>query len=187
MLYILQGEPNCVQVSICQVKLKITFKQVLIHCIHVSTTHNIPKVFCELNSSRYRVKCKSYIQCFFFGCTSGMPKFRARGWTCTAAARQCWILSLLSHPGILSVLFMTSSLSRYEFLFLLLFFYRLAPAAYGSSWARGQIGAAAASQPHNHSNAGSELHLRPRSHHGDLLDPEPTEPDQGSNPHSHGH
>ena len=30
-----------------------------------------------------------------------------------------------------------------------------------SSWARGQIGAAAAGLQHNHSNAGPELHLRP--------------------------
>ena len=34
-------------------------------------------------------------------------------------------------------------------------FFRAAPVAYGSSQARGQIGAAAASLYHSHSNAGS--------------------------------
>ena len=35
------------------------------------------------------------------------------------------------------------------------------PVAYGSSQARGPIGAAAASLRHGRSNSGSELHLRP--------------------------
>ena len=35
--------------------------------------------------------------------------------------------------------------------------FRAAPAAYGSSQAKGQIGASAASLHHSHSNAGSEL------------------------------
>ena len=39
-------------------------------------------------------------------------------------------------------------------------FFRVAPAAYGSSWDRGQIRAAAAGLHHGHSNAGSKLHLR---------------------------
>ena len=34
-----------------------------------------------------------------------------------------------------------------------------APVACGSSWPRGQIGAAAAELPHGHSNASCELHL----------------------------
>ena len=45
------------------------------------------------------------------------------------------------------------------FLFVLLF--RAPLAAYGGSQARGQIGAAAASLPHSHSNAGSKPHLWP--------------------------
>ena len=36
-----------------------------------------------------------------------------------------------------------------------------APVAYGNSWARGQIGAAAAGLHHSQSNAGSGQHLRP--------------------------
>ena len=40
-------------------------------------------------------------------------------------------------------------------------FLRAAPPAYGSSQARGQMGAAAASLKHSHSNARSELHLQP--------------------------
>ena len=39
------------------------------------------------------------------------------------------------------------------------FLFRAAPAAYGSSQARGGIRAAAASLYHSHSNSGSKLHL----------------------------
>ena len=38
---------------------------------------------------------------------------------------------------------------------------RAVPAAYGSSQARGPIGAIAAGLHHSHSNAGSESHLQP--------------------------
>ena len=41
--------------------------------------------------------------------------------------------------------------------------FRARPSTYGSSQARGQIGATAASLHHGHSNSGSELHLQP--HH----------------------
>ena len=41
--------------------------------------------------------------------------------------------------------------------------FRAIPAAYGSSQARGGIGAAAAGLHHNHSNMGSELCLQPTS------------------------
>ena len=41
------------------------------------------------------------------------------------------------------------------------FFFTAAPEAYGSSQSRGQIGAAAASLHHSHSNVGSEPHLQP--------------------------
>ena len=40
--------------------------------------------------------------------------------------------------------------------------FRAIPAAYGSFQARGQIGAAAASLGHSHSNAGSELQSTPQ-------------------------
>ena len=39
--------------------------------------------------------------------------------------------------------------------------FRATPAAYGSSQARGRMGAAAAGQCHSHSNSGSEPHLQP--------------------------
>ena len=45
--------------------------------------------------------------------------------------------------------------------FFLFVFSRAAPEAYGGSQARGQIGATAAGLHHSHSNARSELHLRP--------------------------
>ena len=38
-------------------------------------------------------------------------------------------------------------------------FFRAMPAAYGSSQARGQIGATAAGLRHSHKNTGSKLHL----------------------------
>ena len=41
------------------------------------------------------------------------------------------------------------------------FFFRATPMAYGGSQARGLIGATAPSLPHSHSNARSELRLRP--------------------------
>ena len=44
-------------------------------------------------------------------------------------------------------------------------------AAYGSSQARGLIGAAAASLHHSHSNAGSEPHLKPTPLFVAMLDP----------------
>ena len=47
---------------------------------------------------------------------------------------------------------------RNSFFFFFVFF-RPAPVAYGGSWARGQIGAVAASLHHSHSNVASELHL----------------------------
>ena len=47
------------------------------------------------------------------------------------------------------------------FFFCLFAFPRAASAAYGGSQARGLIGAVAAGLHHNHSNAGSEPHLRP--------------------------
>ena len=49
-----------------------------------------------------------------------------------------------------------------KFLFCFVFyFFRAAPATYGNSQARGQIGATAAGLHHSHNNAGSELRLRP--------------------------
>jgi len=58
----------------------------------------------------------------------------------------------------------------YFFLFLFLLF-RAIPEAYGSSQARGQIGAAAAGLNHSHSHTGSEPHLRPTTQLTATLDP----------------
>ena len=52
-----------------------------------------------------------------------------------------------------------TDLNRNFFFFFCLF--RAVPAAYGSSQARGRIGAAAACLHHSHSSATSELNLRP--------------------------
>ena len=59
--------------------------------------------------------------------------------------------------------------------------------AYGSSQARGQIRAVAASLHHSHSNDRSKLHLQPPPELPAMLDPQPTEQGQGSNPHPHGY
>ena len=61
------------------------------------------------------------------------------------------------------------------------------PAAYGSSQASGQIGAAAVGLCRSHSNMGSELRLRPTPQLMAMLDPKPTERGQGLNPHPHGY
>ena len=49
--------------------------------------------------------------------------------------------------------------------------FRATPAAYGSAQARGQIGAAAASLHHSHSNTGSQPHLQPTPQLAARLDP----------------
>ena len=55
--------------------------------------------------------------------------------------------------------------------------------AYGSSQAKGPVGATAASLPHSHSSAGSELCLRPTPQLTATPDPPPTDRGQGLNPH----
>ena len=57
--------------------------------------------------------------------------------------------------------------------------------AHGSSQFRGRIEPAAASLPYSHSNVGSKLHLQPTPQLTAMLDPQPTEQDQGSNPQLH--
>ena len=63
---------------------------------------------------------------------------------------------------------------------------RATPVAYGSSQARGGIGAVAASLHHSHSNAGSKPHLRSAPQLMAMPDPLPTEQGQGSNLQPHG-
>ena len=55
-------------------------------------------------------------------------------------------------------------------LFLFLSF-RATPAAYGGPQARGRIGTVAVGLHHSHSNAKSELHLRPTPYLTAILDP----------------
>ena len=64
------------------------------------------------------------------------------------------------------------------------FFFRAAPVAYGSSQARGWIGATADGLHHSHSNMGSEPGLWPTAHHnaGSLTH----QVGQGLNPRPHG-
>ena len=65
--------------------------------------------------------------------------------------------------------------------------FRATPEAYGGSRARGQIGAAAASLHHSHSNTGYKSSLGPIAQLTATPDPEPTEQGQGSNPQPHGY
>ena len=75
-------------------------------------------------------------------------------------------------------------LKKIFFYFLLL---KAASAAYGSSQARGQTGAVAASLHHSHSNMGSESRLQPIPQLTATADPQSTERGQGWNPHPHGY
>ena len=59
-----------------------------------------------------------------------------------------------------------------------------APEAYGSSWSRGWIRAAAAGLCHSH-NTQSEPHLQPMPQLVAMLAHEHTDQSQGSNPHPH--
>ena len=63
-----------------------------------------------------------------------------------------------------------------KFLFILFYLlFRGAPAAYGNSQARGQIGVAAAGLHHSHSNSGADPHLQPTPQLAVMPDPYPTE------------
>ena len=73
------------------------------------------------------------------------------------------------------------------FLSLFFFLFRAAPATYGISQARGQIGAATARLRHSHSHAGSEPRLQPTPQLMAAPDPRPTKRGQELNPHSHGY
>ena len=65
--------------------------------------------------------------------------------------------------------------------------FRAAPIAYGSSQARGGIGAIAAGLCHSHSNKRSKPHLQPTPQLTATLDPQPAEQGQGLNPYPHGY
>ena len=94
---------------------------------------------------------------------------------------QCWIS--LSQNEISSYLYFCSisHTGHIIYLFALFFFFlKAAPEAYGSSQARGQNRAAAASLHHSHSHARSKPHLRPTPQFTATPDPWPTERGQGS-------
>ena len=61
-------------------------------------------------------------------------------------------------------------------------FSRATPMAYGGFQARGLIRAVATGLYHSHSNVGPELHLWPTPQLTAMLNPQPTEQGQGSNP-----
>jgi len=80
----------------------------------------------------------------------------------------------------------------YFILFYFILFYFILPIratlmAYGSSQARGWIGATAAGLRHSHNNMGSEPCLWPTPQLMETLDPWSTEWGQGSNLHPHGY
>ena len=68
-------------------------------------------------------------------------------------------------------------------LFFFFCFFRETGATYGSSQARSQIGAAAATLHHSHSKARSESPMRPTPQLPATPDPQPTGQGQESNPH----
>jgi len=83
---------------------------------------------------------------------------------CVAGGGGLWT----GHKDIFSILLEAKQGQRQgnmnSFFFFLVFFFAVswaAPAAYGGSQARGQIGAVAASLRQSHGNAGSELCLQP--------------------------
>ena len=89
---------------------------------------------------------------------------------------------LICHTVVsLSVVF----LFCFVFVFVLLF--RAAPAACGSSQARGLIRAVVTSLHLRHNNLASELRLQPTPQLTASPDPQPTERSQESNPYPHGH
>ena len=62
-------------------------------------------------------------------------------------------------------------LQIYSYTFFFFFFFKAHTSTYGSSQARGQIGAAAADIHHSHSNARCKPHLQPPLQFVAMLDP----------------
>ena len=65
-------------------------------------------------------------------------------------------------------------------------FSRAAPIPCGGSQARGPIGAVTTRIQHSHSKVGYKRHLQPTPQLTAMLEPQPTEQGQGSNPQPHG-
>ena len=85
-------------------------------------------------------------------------------------------LSMVTLSGnVINFIYLYFFFKIFIYLFIYLLLFKAAPAAYGSSQARGRIGAVAASLDHSHTEAGSELCLRPTPQLTATLDPLPTE------------
>ena len=98
--------------------------------------------------------------------------------------------SVNGHLGLLHVLAIVNSavmnIRVHETFFFFFFLpFRAAPAAYGSSQARGQIRTTAAILHHSNSKAGYELCLQPTPQLTATMDRQPTKQGQGSNPYPH--
>ena len=89
------------------------------------------------------------------------PLCRARDQTYVLELQRC-CLSHCTSAGTPSLSFLNIASEQTSFFFLS--FLRAAPVAYGSSKARGQIGAEAAGLHCSYSNMGSEPHLQPTLH-----------------------
>ena len=81
------------------------------------------------------------------------------------------ISTVLLKPSPLLLLYYLMLSHSFFFFFCLFAFSRAAPAAYGGSQARGLIGAVDTGLCHSHSNAGSELCMRPTPQLTATLDP----------------
>ena len=92
-----------------------------------------------------------------------------------------WRPSVTSH----SVIHLFND-SIFIYLFVFCLFFRAAPAAYGDSQARGLIRAVATAYARATATPESEPCLRPPPQLPAMLDPQPTEQGQGSNPQPHG-
>ena len=114
-------------------------------CFSPSPALEIVHFFHFSQSNRYVVICHYCLTCIFLVTNVEYP-----------------FTQLICHPynllwwSVFFVLFLF-----FFFFFFCLFLLFLAPTAFGGSQARGWIGAVTTSLHHSHSNAGSELRLRP--------------------------
>ena len=93
-----------------------------------------------------------------------------------------------SFPPDFSLSSSQKNLDFFSFFFFFSFWlFRTTHMAYGSSQAKGRIGATAAGLHHSHSNLGSQLHLQPTHSSWQHWIPDPTEQGQRSNLHPHGY
>ena len=124
----------------------------------------------------------------------GLRKGMTRKWTYRGTWENGWMrqklqdchAELWDHLKLVIVNFIFILNFKKLFIYLFIFcFFRAACVAYGSSQARGLIGAAAASLCHSHSNKGSRPHLWPTSQLTATVDPESTEWGRRSNLNPH--